>query len=209
MGYHTDFSGRLALSRPLTEVEKSYINKFSGTRRMKRDVNKLMEMFKGKGGHPFPKENTPEGIYGKEGEYFVGGTGHAGQDNDASVIDQNTPPGELGYDVKVDFNTRWEENQKRIAEGLCQPGLWCQWIIEDGDDEDEQFLEWDGGEKFYNYIEWLKYLINHFFTPWGVLLNGEIEWSGEEFGDKGIIKVEDNKVKIGKVSYSFDEEEED
>lgn len=181
MGYHTDFSGALSLSRQLTDVEKNYINELSKTRRMKRDVNKLMEMFNGKFGHPTPKSNTPEGIYGREGEYFVGGGGFAGQDNDKSVLDYNIPPG--GGSSK------------------SQPGLWCQWII-----NYENELEWDGCEKFYNYIEWLKYLIVHFFEPWGVLLNGEIKWSGEDFDDKGTIKVTDNVIKIGKMTYTFDED---
>jgi hypothetical protein len=50
MGYTTDFSGSLSLSRPATEVEKNYLDKFSDTRRMKRNVEKLHEMFKGEGG---------------------------------------------------------------------------------------------------------------------------------------------------------------
>jgi hypothetical protein len=52
MGYSTDFYGALKLSRPATEKEKKYINTFSGTRRMKRDVNKLMELYKGQHGLP-------------------------------------------------------------------------------------------------------------------------------------------------------------
>lgn len=201
MGYSTNFWGSLSLSRQLTDVEKNYINKLSETRRMKRDVNKLMEMFNGEFGHPTPKSNTPEGIYGREGEYFVGGGGFAGQDNDESVLDFNLQPGSIPYDSYVNITTCLFENQKRVENGECQPGLWCQWII-----NDENELEWDGGEKFYNYIEWLKYLIEHFFEPWGVLLNGEIEWSGEDFDDKGIIKVTDNVIKIGKMTYTFDED---
>lgn len=201
MGYSTDFWGSLSLSRQLTDVEKNYINKLSETRRMKRDVNKLMEMFNGEFGHPTPKSNTPEGIYGRDGEYFVGGGGFAGQDNDESVLDYNHQPGSIPYDSNVDFTTHFFENQKRVENGECQPGLWCQWII-----NDENELEWDNGEKFYNYIEWLKYLIEHFFEPWGVLLNGEIEWSGEEYDDKGVIRVTDNVIKIGKMTFTFDED---
>ena len=56
MGYTTEFRGSLSLSRNLTEDEKKYINLISSTRRMKRDVNKLMELYDGKHGNPFATE---------------------------------------------------------------------------------------------------------------------------------------------------------
>ena len=201
MGYTTDFYGELSLSRNLTDVEKNYINKLSKTRRMKRDVNKLMELHKGEFGHPTPKSNSPESIYGIDGEYFVGGSGFCGQDNDVSVIDNNTPPGQIGFNDNdsISFLNRYSENVKIIKSGKCQPSLWCQWII-----GGENRLIWDGNEKFYYYVEWLQYLINHFFEPWGVKLNGEIEWVGEDPTDKGLIRVTNNVIKIGKVTYSFD-----
>jgi len=80
-----------------------------------------------------------------------------------------------------------------------KPGLYCQWVPNpDGD-----AIEWDGGEKFYNYIEWIEYLIKHFFEPWGVKLNGEVDWEGEESGDLGKIVIKDNVVQIkeGRVVY--------
>ena len=71
------------------------------------------------------------------------------------------------------------------------PGLWCQWIINDNGE-----LEWDGGEKFYEYEAWLVYLIDHFFKPLGYVLNGDITWQGDEHDDLGIIHVVDNKVSM-------------
>lgn len=211
MGYTTDFSGELTLSKPLTMSQFNYLEKFSQTRRMARKVDVLMELYKGKGGLPgtSAKSNTPEEIYGKEGEYFVGASGFAGQDRDASVIDYNTPPGQIGYDVKMDFDKRFKENNRRAEAGECQPGLWCQWVVEG--DEDGMILKWDEGEKFYSYVEWLKYLINHFFSKWGVKLNGEIEWEGEERSDMGKIIVKNNvvKTKVATVTFDDDEEEED
>ena len=196
MGYTSDFDGSLKLSKQLTPEQKDYINKFSDVRHMKRDVSKLMELFKGEGGLVgITPDKTPEEIYGVDGEYFVGGNGFGGQDRDASIIDYNTAPGQIGYNDKMDFNVRWLEIRRREKEGLCVPGLWCQWVIETPKN-DEQVLCWDGNEKFYNYVEWLKYLIKHFFQPWGVLLNGEIEWTGEESGDLGKIVVTNNEVKV-------------
>ena len=89
--------------------------------------------------------NLPAGI---DGEYFVGGGGCAGQKHDRSIIDYNRPP-------------------------RTQPGLWCQWVVtktQDGTD----VIAWDGGEKFYDYVEWLCYLIEHFFKPWGIYA----QWNG-------------------------------
>lgn len=68
---------------------------------------------------------------------------------------------------------------------------YCQWQPT----RDGKSLEWDGGEKFYNYVEWLQYLIVRFFKPWGIELSGEIEYQGEEVGDVGKLVIEDGKVK--------------
>jgi hypothetical protein len=196
MGYTTDFQGQLSFDRVLTNEEVNYIKKFNDSRRMKRDVSKLYELYKGEGGNPFlPKEQT----YGNEGEYFVGGTGHAGQDRDDSIINYNESPGIVIKSNDEDFGTYWSRRTKQIEDGLCQPGLWCQWTT----NEEGTCLEWDGGEKFYNYVEWLKYLINHFFEKWGVKLNGEITWEGEESEDMGKIIVVDNvvTVKVARITY--------
>jgi len=102
---------------------------------------------------------------GEDGAYFVGGTGFAGQDNDKSVINYNGSP-------------------------TGQPGLRCQWVP----NEDGTAIEWDGGEKFYDYIDWIKYLVDNFLGPWGYKVNGEVNWSGEEAGDTGTITIKDNVV---------------
>jgi hypothetical protein len=193
MGYTTDFYGKLELSRTATEIEKQYINTFSGTRRMRRDVSKLMELYNGKHGYPHNDsiDNlTPEQIYGNEGEYFAMDDEKNGQTHETSIIDYNSAPGQ-------NYNLNWQTNARNIKEGLCQPGLWCQWVLT----EDGNFLEWDGCEKFYYYTEWLQYMIKHFFQPWGILLNGKIEWEGEDSDDIGVIILEDNKViiKEGKI----------
>ena len=73
-----------------------------------------------------------------------------------------------------------------------QPGLWCQWIPTNTLDG----LEWDEGEKFYHYVEWLEYLIEHFLTPWGLSISGEVSFQGEDPTDCGVIKVVHNKVTV-------------
>lgn len=205
MGYTTDFNGELSLSKNLTTEQFNFINKLNETRRMRRDVDKLMEIHKGKDGLPNTSvdTHTPLEIYGREGEYFVGGGGWSGQDHEDTIVDYNTPPNQVGHDFGKQFMDYYTENQKRIANGVCQPSLWLQWKIEEMDGK--HFLMWDGGEKFYHYIEWLEYLIEHFFSKWDVKLNGEIEWKGESDGDIGKIVVKDNVVVVGhgKVVYEY------
>jgi hypothetical protein len=102
---------------------------------------------------------------GPEGAYFVGGGGDYGQDRDPSVLDYNEAP-----------------------EG--QPGLWCKWTPS----EDGTKISWSGAEKFYEYTEWMNYLIVHFLKPWGYKCDGIINWQGEDIGDVGHLKVVDNVV---------------
>jgi len=168
MGYNTDFNGEFNLNKPLTEAQKNYLEKFAGTRRVKRNASIAEKM------------NDPERVavglpVGTDGEFFVGGLGFAGQDDDDSVVSSNNPPS-------------------------AQPGLWCQWIPNDTGTA----IIWDGGEKFYNYVEWLDYLIENIFKPWGYVLNGEMYWYGEDRDDAGIIFVENNEIRVksGTMVYS-------
>jgi hypothetical protein len=93
----------------------------------------------------------------------------------------------------------------RIAAGLPntppdgQPSLWCQWVPND----DGTAIVWDGGEKFYEYVDWIKYLVENFFKPWGYVLNGEVSWSGEDIDDRGLIVIQDNvvKIKVARIVY--------
>lgn len=75
-----------------------------------------------------------------------------------------------------------------------QPGLWLHWMLK----EDRQTIVWDGGEKFYNYIEWMEYLISRIFRPFGYKVNGKVKWDGESRGDIGTIEIVDNKIIINK-----------
>jgi hypothetical protein len=112
------------------------------------------------------KRNVDE-AFGIEGEFFVFGTGSFGQDNDNTIVDYNQQPS-------------------------TQPSLWCQWVP----NEDGTAIEWDGGEKFYAYSEWLFYLITKILAPNGYTLNGTVIWQGEETGDVGKIHVVDNVVTV-------------
>jgi hypothetical protein len=171
MGYTTSFFNSFTLDKPLTDIQIEYLQMFSETRRMKRDYSKLINMQRmGQGNTRCFELLKSLGLYlGYDGEFYCG-TGFCGQDGgyagkDTSVIDYNSPP-------------------------TTQKGLWCQWVPTD----DGMGIEWNGTEKFYNYIEWLEYIIDNFLTPWGIKVNGMVEWSGEDHDDIGVIEVINNIV---------------
>jgi len=60
--------------------------------------------------------------------------------------------------------------------------------------DDGLAIEWDGGEEFYNYVEWLKYIVKNFLAPKSYVLNGRVRYEGESDGDIEYIVVEDNKI---------------
>lgn len=200
MGYSTDFDGSFKLSRPATAEEREYVNRIADTRRMQRDVTKLMKLYKGKHGNPFAKRKTnADEIYGFKGEYFAKDDGDMGQGNDGTVIDHNAASGEIAWKDYNGDRAKHDELLNAInADIIKQPGLWCQWRL-----DDETTLSWDGSEKFYNYIEWLQYLIAHFFEPWGIKLNGECFWQGEDNSDMGKIEIIDNVINIYETEVEY------
>ncbi len=112
---------------------------------------------------------------GIDGGYYVGGADNDyGQARSDDIIEYNNPP-----------------------EG--QPGLWCKWVPT----EDGQGIEWSGAEKFYEYTEWLEYLVEHFLKPWGYVLSGEVKWNGESAGDLGVIVVQNNLVTARKAKIEY------
>ena len=104
--------------------------------------------------------------YGTEGEWYVDGTGLFGQDHDDTVVSDRPPS--------------------------TQPGAWCQWVPSKTGD----YYGWDGNEKFYDYVEWIKYLVKNWFTPHEYKLNGRVSWFGEDREDMGRIDIMDNEIVI-------------
>lgn len=104
--------------------------------------------------------------FGVDGEFYVYGKGPFGQNKDETVVDGNTPPS-------------------------TQPGLWCQWVPT----SDGKHIVWDGGEKFYDYVEWLVYIAENFFLPFDKYLNGEVIWQGEDIMDRGRIIADKDMIK--------------
>lgn len=74
----------------------------------------------------------------------------------------------------------------------------CDWeVTEDGSGLVNE------GEKTYDYVEQLEYLIEHFLKPRGYVVNGQVDWSGEESGDLGTIFVKDNEVRAVAASITI------
>jgi hypothetical protein len=123
------------------------------------------------------KRNLPP-EFGVEGEFYVGAAddGNYGQDHDKSVVDYNSPPS-------------------------TQPSLWCQWVPT----EDGTAIEWDGGEKFYSYVEWIEYLIEKILKPRGYTLNGKVDWQGESSSDVGRIVIKNNVVRTQKARFIYED----
>lgn len=108
--------------------------------------------------------------YGSDGEFYFDpkDINNLGQNKTEDIIDYNMPPGR-------------------------QPSLWCQWCY----DENSKSICWDGGEKFYDYIEWIKYIVEYIIKPQKIYkLNGVVTWYGEEETDKGTITIKDNEISI-------------
>jgi hypothetical protein len=116
----------------------------------------------------------------------VQGSGCYGQGHDADIIDHN--------------------------DSGDQPGLWCKWTPT----EDGAAIEWDGAEKFYDSVEWMQYLIDHFLKPDALaktqttdgklfftfqdhVLNGAIEAQGEDEDDHWYLVVINNKAEDRKA----------
>ena len=72
------------------------------------------------------------------------------------------------------------------------PSIWCQWVVGDN----RQSIKWDGGEKFYGYIGWIRYINNHFLLPKKVKMNGTVVFQGENPKDSGRIVATNGKIEV-------------
>ena len=142
-----------------------YTTDFSGRFELNKELSPKMEQYLKLFNETRRMERNTDEVFGVQGEFYVFGGGSFGQDHEDNIVDFNEPPS-------------------------TQPSLWNQWTPSD----DRMGIEWDCGEKFYNYTEWLVYLIHKILAPNGYVLNGVVEYSGEEVGDVGEIVVVDNRV---------------
>ena len=83
-----------------------------------------------------------------------------------------------------------EEGKPLREASSGRPCIYCQWMPT----HDGTGIQWDTGEKFYGWLEWLEFIIQHCLKSWGYVLNGEVRWRGDGLDDSGIIYVKDNRV---------------
>jgi len=153
-----------------------YTTEFEGSFKIDQPVdNETAILLKGLANTRRMKRNIKG--YGIDGEFYIEGEDvlyGEGKNKYLTIVDYNTPPS-------------------------TQPGLWCQWELQD----DNQTIMWDGAEKFYNYVEWIEYIIKSILEPRGYIVNGEVKWFGEDRHDNGKIIIKNNIVnkKEGKITY--------
>ena len=156
-----------------------YITDFSGSFQLDRPLDPdTLALLRGLSSTRRMKRQGLGAEFGEEGEFYYNPKSNDyGQEQEESVLDYNSPP-------------------------ASQPGLWCQWAPSD----DGLSIWWDGGEKFYHYVEWIEYLIEKILAPRGYLLNGEVEWSGEDSDDMGLIRIMANVVTVlrGRIVYEVE-----
>ena len=75
---------------------------------------------------------------------------------------------------------------------FAPPGGYCQWVSDDNGSS----IVWDGGEKFYDYIEWITFIAEELFAMWNYSLNGTVYWRGERRGDEGKIVADNNRIQV-------------
>lgn len=154
-----------------------YHTEFHGQFNLNRPLDKETHEFLTKLASTRRMKRRMDPKYGVQGEFYVDAATEDdpfGQNEDETVIDGNRPP-------------------------RTQPSLWCQWIP----NEDGTAIEWDGGEKFYDYIEWIEYIQKAVLDDKGYHLTGTVYWDGEESGDLGQIEMRGGKriVRHAQISY--------
>lgn len=100
-----------------------------------------------------------------------------------------------------DNDTRDWEPEEELPDLFDEYAYRCDWRVLDNGTA----LTWDGGEKFYDADQWMKWLIDKLIAPTGRVVNGEILAQGEEAGDVWMIIVKDNRVTRAESKMAFNE----
>ena len=142
-----------------------YTTEFKGQFNLNKQLDPETKDFLTRLAHTRRMKRNVDPKYGVEGEFYAENMENFGQNDNSNIIDINRPPS-------------------------TQPGLWLQWIPT----ENGLHIVWDGGEKFYHYIEWLQYLVDKILEPRGYRLSGKVQWQGESIDDFGVIYAYENLI---------------
>lgn len=182
MGYVTRFNGIFRLDRPLAPHYRAYLQAFHEVTHYQWDVTLLADELD-------PVREAVGLPLGEHGCYFTGSR--------ANFQMGNSNPLQLRYNYYPWSHVPGLEEDPAYLGSVCpgKPGRHCGWCPSDDGTalvEDE--------DKFYHYIEWLQYLLDHFLIPWGYVLQGQMAWQGEYEEDIGTIAVEKNVITVSKDS---------
>lgn len=108
--------------------------------------------------------------------------------------------GQFNIDKRLDYeHCMFLDSLRGDRGGVGTPYSYCQWVVCGKEDA----IGWDGGEKFYDYIPWIKWIVNQYLEPLGYKVNGEVTWFGEDKSDQGKIVITDNVVEVYEVQVLY------
>ena len=107
---------------------------------------------------------------GEEGEYFTGENRYEPYENQKPTL----------------LHSPYEKS----TQPKTQPSQYCCW----GPNENGTAITWTMHDDSKTYDNWLEYIIQHFLTPWGYTLNGQIETNTGIV--QGLITIKDNVVTV-------------
>lgn len=104
---------------------------------------------------------------------------------------------QLTLDEYRDLEDNWVDGAKLQIKGCGLYGeVWSPWSI--NKEGTELYIECSGSA--YYWEEVLQLMVDQFFTPKGIILNGEMTWDGEEGGDLGRLIVKDSIIRTVSLS---------
>jgi hypothetical protein len=172
MGYRITFEGHFSLDRKLRPEHKAYLQRFAEIKHLAMHEELLKD-------YPDPLGEAVGLPVGENGLYFTG------------MIDPNERGSDLlAYSfLDLDDLDALDILRTQRPSAFAIPSPACPWIPT----RDGRGIEWDGVEKPHRYLEWLRFLLEHFLLPWGYELSGAVSYVGEQ-GEHGRILVTHEKV---------------
>lgn len=97
----------------------------------------------------------------------------------------------LTDELKQQWKAIYDNGVPKVKEPLY-PSDYLQWIFT----PDGMEIKWDGEEKFYGYVIWLKWIVDKFLIPNGYILNGTVKYQADDDKDeRGFLIVQKNIIK--------------
>lgn len=136
--------------------------------------------------------------YGEDGQFVIFDTDHI----ENTFFEEDPVFGHELFENKYRFD--FMVNTDRYSTPNNIPSIWCPFSV---DWYDITELSAEGVADYrVNHYEWLCYMINNFFEPWGYKLSGEFIISDYDTGiPHQKIEVKDNEVKYFRIKLSYEE----